>query len=267
MIPGEDRAAAPSAAAPPAASGSAAPASSRDPRAIDPRDPPRSSRREAALIAASVTACVALAVSFAFDPGRAGAPAMLAALCALYAVLTAITVMWLRRRGELRAALRPLSGDLARGALVAAGLYGLAMAVQLLLAPRGSPREAWVLRLYLQLGDPSADARVFVGALVFVIAALEEIVWRGLVLRALEGPLDRGAAWLLSSALFAAAHAPTLFLLGDPVAGPNPLLVAAGFGCSIVWGRVVHRTGRLAPAVFAHAFFSWAIVSFPIWRP
>jgi hypothetical protein len=34
-----------------------------------------------------------------------------------------------------------------------------------------------------------------------------------------------------------------------------------------VWGRVVHRTGRLAPAVFAHAFFSWAIVSFPIWRP
>ncbi len=75
---------------------------------------------------------------------------------------------------------------------------------------------------------------MFVGALVFLIAALEEIVWRGLVLRALEGPLDKVAAWLLSSALFAAAHAPTLFLLADPVAGPNPLLVAAGFGCSIV---------------------------------
>ncbi|WP_437598205.1 CPBP family intramembrane glutamic endopeptidase [Sorangium sp. So ce590] len=265
MMPGD--AAPPAVAPPPAAPGSALLARPRDPGATDPREPPRASRREAALIAASVTAGVALAVSYAFHPDRAGAPGMLAALGALYAVLAAVTVMWLRRRGELRAALRPLSGDLARGAFVAAVLYGLAMAVQLALAPRGSPREAWLFRLYLQLGDPLADARVFAGAVVFVVAALEEVVWRGLVMRALEGPFGPVTAWLLSSALFAAAHAPTLFLLGDPLAGPNPLLVAAGLGCSLVWGRVVHRTGRLPPAIFAHAFFSWAIVSFPIWRP
>ncbi|WP_437684199.1 CPBP family intramembrane glutamic endopeptidase [Sorangium sp. So ce131] len=237
------------------------------PEPPDPREPPRASRREAALIAAAVAAGTAVAVGFAFNPARGGSSALLAAPGALYALLAAFAVAWLRRRGELRAAFRPRSGDLARGAFVAAALYGLAMAVQLTLAPRGSPREAWILRLYLQLGDPSADARVFVGAAVFVIAALEEVVWRGLVMRALEGPLGLTAAWLLSSALFAAAHLPTLFLLGDPFAGPNPLLVAAGLGCSLVWGRVVHRTGRLPPAIFAHAFFSWAIVSFPIWRP
>ncbi|MGK4001847.1 type II CAAX endopeptidase family protein [Sorangium sp. So ce1036] len=263
MRQGDERAAAP----PAAPGGDAGPAPRVDLSGSDPREPPRATRREAALAAASVTAGTALAVSYAFHPERAGAIGMLAALTALYAVLAAVTVMWLRGRGELRAALRPRSGDLARGAFVAAALYGLAMAAQLVLAPRGSPREAWLLRLYLQLGDPSADARVFVGATVFVVAALEELVWRGLVMRALEGPLGRGSAWLSSSALFAAAHAPTLFLLGDPVAGPNPLLVAAGLGCSIVWGRVVHLYGRLPPAIFAHAFFSWAIVSFPIWRP
>ncbi|WP_437657988.1 CPBP family intramembrane glutamic endopeptidase [Sorangium sp. So ce1182] len=264
MIPGDVDA---DAVPPPSAAPPAAPASSGDSRSTDPREPPRASRREAALIAAAVTAGVALAVSLAFDPERAGALGMLAPVGALYVLLAAAAGVWLRRRGELRAALRPLSGDLARGALVAAALYGVSMAVQMAVAPRGSPREAWLLRLYLQLGDPSADARVFAGAMVFVVAALEELVWRGLVMRALEGPLGQGAAWLLSSALFAAAHLPTLLLLGDPVAGPNPLLVAAGFGCSIVWGRVVHRTGRLPPALFAHAFFSWAIVSFPIWRP
>ncbi|WP_437777721.1 CPBP family intramembrane glutamic endopeptidase [Sorangium sp. So ce1097] len=267
MSPAFPGAAASPSAAPPAAAPPPAPASSPEPRSTDPREPPRASRREAALVAALVTAVVAVAVSLAFDPARAGAPGMLAAVGAPYAVLGAATVMWLRRRGELRAALRPLSGDLARGALVAALLYGVAMAVQMVIAPRGSPREAWLLRLYLQLGDPSADARVFVGAMVFVVAALEELVWRGLVMRALEGPLGLASAWLLSSALFAVAHLPTLYLLGDPVAGPNPLLVAAGFGCSLVWGRVVHRTGRLPPALFAHAFFSWAVVSFPIWRP
>jgi uncharacterized protein len=244
----------------------AARASSDERQQTDPREPPQASRREAALIAASVSAGTALAVSYAFAPVLAGTAQMLAAIGALYTLLAGVTALWLRSRGELRAALRPRSGDLARGAFVAALLYGVTMAVQLALAPRGTPREAWVMRLYLQLGDPDADARVFVGAAVFVVAALEEVVWRGLVMRALEGPLGREGGWLASSALFAAAHAPTLFLLRDPVAGLNPLVVAAGLGGSIVWGRLVHRTGRLAPAIFAHAFFSWAVVSFPVWR-
>lgn len=233
----------------------------------DPREPPRASWREAALIAAVVSVGTALAVSYAFDPERAGMLEMLGAIGALYVSLAVVTALWLRSRGELRAAFRPMSGDLARGAFVAALLYGMTMAIELVVTRHGTPREAWIMRLYLQLGDPAADARVFVGAAVFVVAALEEVVWRGFVMRALAGPLGREVSWLVASALFAVAHVPTAFLLGDPVAGPNPLVIAAGLGCSVVWGRMVLRTGRLVPSIFAHAFFSWAVVSFPVWRP
>ncbi|MEZ4295896.1 MAG: CPBP family intramembrane glutamic endopeptidase [Polyangiaceae bacterium] len=69
------------------------------------------------------------------------------------------------------------------------------------------------------------------------------------------------------SLLYAVAHASTLSLLAHPVAGWNPLLVAAAFGGGLVWGHLYNRTGRLAPGMFAHALFSWAIVDFPLWRP
>ena len=235
-------------------------------RHTDPRTPPRSSPREAAVVAGAVTAGTALAIGYAFDPARAGGAELLVAIGGVYAVLTAVTLVWLRRRGELRASMRPLSGDVAFGGFVAALLYGVAMAAHLA-ALRGSAREAWIMRVYLQLGDPAAEGRVLVGAAVFLIAALEEIVWRGLVMRALEGPLGQLRAWLATSALYALAHLPTLFLLADPTAGPNPLVMAAAFGFGLAWARVVHRAGRLVPAIFAHALFSWAVVSFPIWRP
>ena len=238
-----------------------------DARFTDPRDPPRSSRAEAALIAAAVTIATALTIGWAFHPDRAGAASMLIAIGAVYAPGAVLTLLWLRRRGELRSSLLPMAGDLTAGAVIAALLYGAAMGANLLLTPPGSPRSAWILRLYLQLGDPEAMGRVVVAGVVFVIAALEEIVWRGLAMRALESPLGSLRAWLLSSVLYAAAHLPTLFLLGDPVAGPNPLIVMAAMGCGLVWGWIVLRWGRLTPAVFAHAFFSWAVVSFPIWRP
>lgn len=238
-----------------------------DARFTDPREPARSTAGEAALIAAGVTAATTLTIAWAFHPDRAGAAGMLFALGAVYGPGAALTLWWLRRRGELRAALRPLGGDLTLGAVIAALLYGAAMGAQLLIAPAGSPRQAWILRLYLQLGDPEAMGRVLVGGVVFGIAALEELVWRGLAMRAMEGPMGPLRAWLLSSVLYAVAHLPTVFLLGDPAAGPNPLVVMAALGCGLVWGRMVLRWGRLTPAVFAHAFFSWAIVSFPIWRP
>ncbi len=245
----------------------AAQAAGEPARVTDPREPPRATAREAALLVGGETVGAALAAAFAFDPSRAGAISALAGLGCFYLVAAVVTALWLRRRGELRAAFRPAHGDLTAGAVLAALLYGAAMGAALLVAPRASAREAWLMRLYLQLGDPAVDDRVLVGGVVFVIAALEEVVWRGLVMRALEGSAGRGRAWVLSSALYAAAHLPAVALLADPTGGPNPLLPAAAFGCGMVWARVVHRTGRLTPAIFAHAIFSWAIVSFPVWRP
>ena len=126
------------------------------------------------------------------------------------------------------------------------------------------PRSLWIARIYDQIGDMSANRVIYVGLAVLVIAALEELTWRGLVMRSLRSSMGPLRAWLLSSVLYALSHVATLRLLAPPVAGLNPLIVAAALGCGLVWGHIYNRTGRLTPAVFAHALFSWAIVDFPL---
>jgi membrane protease YdiL (CAAX protease family) len=249
----------------------------RSPRAAGPAEgkrllpnPARAfgpAQREAVLAAVGVTVAGGFVMQFAFDPERAGSVAMLIALGVFYALTAAIALVRLHQRGELRARFRPAGGDLTLGAVTAGGLYGAAHLVKLALAPYGSPREAWVVRLYLQLGDPAAQGRELVSGAVFLLAALEEITWRGLVMRALEGAYGVRRALLISSVLFGIEHAATLIVLADPVAGFNPLIVLAALGCGLVWGAIFARTSRLVPGIFAHALFSWAVVEFPIWRP
>lgn len=225
------------------------------------------SPRGALFTALGVTAVTAAGIAYAFDPRRAGQPSMLISLGALYAVLATFAVLRLRRQGDLRTALRPLGGDLSLGAASAGLLYGVAHIVEQSVAKHGAPQEAWLMRLYLQLGDPNAQGRMLLGVIVVAIAALEELTWRGLVMRSLHEVLGGGRAWILSSLLFALAHAPTMLLLGDPIAGRNPLVVLAALGGSLVWGALVLRSNRLVPSLFSHALFTWAIVEFPLWRP
>jgi uncharacterized protein len=230
-----------------------------------PMFPP--TQREAIAVSLGVTGATAIAIHYAFSPERAGAAAMLIALVLFYGLLTIGACVRLHMRGELHARFRPSMGDLTMGAATAGVLYGLARIVQIVLAPHGSPREAWIMRLYLQLGDPAAQGRELMAAFAFVAAVLEEITWRGLVLRSLEAAYGLRRAVLLSSLLFGAAHIPTLFVLADPVAGKNPLVVLAALGCGLVWGAIYARTSRLVPCIFAHALFTWAVVDLPIWRP
>ncbi len=237
-------------------------------RSSAPVVPPRlSPLGEAISVSVGVTLATAIVMTFAFDLRRAGTPAMLIAIGLLYALIGAFTLRRLDQRGELQSRFRPAGGDLTLGAVVAGVLYGCAHLVDQTIAAHGSIREAWIMRLYLQIGDPDAPDRVLVGGVVFVIAALEELVWRGLVMRALEVVYGPRRALVVTSLLFATAHLPTLYLLGDPTAGPNPLIVLAALGCGTVWGLVYLRTNRLIPTLFAHALFSWAVVEFPIWRP
>ncbi len=224
-------------------------------------------RREAGLMALAVTIATGVTVDFAFAPTRAGKSSMLVALGLLYSVFTALTFARLWKRGETPKLFRPAGGDLTLGAATAGLLYGAARLVAMQLTPPGSPRAGWLFRIYLQLGDPEAMGRELVGGAVFVIAVLEEITWRGLVMRSLEQAFGRSWALVMTALLFALAHTPTLIQLGDPLAGPNPLIVMAALGCNLVWGLVYLRTSRLLPGIFAHAFFTWAVVEFPIWRP
>lgn len=227
----------------------------------------RTSGAEAATYAIVVSLATAAAVAFAFNPERAGRSVSLVPLAAVYALCTAVALYRLHRRGELRREMLPHKGDLTLGAVTGALLYGIATLGHLAITSRGSPREGWIMRLYLQLGDPAGEGHMLLSASVFGIAALEEITWRGLVMRSLEEPLSPKRAWLFSTLLFAVAHAATAVLLADPVAGPNPLIIGAALGCSFVWGFIAMRYRRLIPAIFAHALFSWSVVEFPIWRP
>src|SRR5439155_14784678 len=140
--------------------------------------------REAFLVAGGVTGAAFVAIAYAFDPDRAGSANMLYAIGGLYAVLGAVALFRFAVRGELAAMLRPASGDIAIGGLTAGALYGLGQLAQVWL--RHSPREAWIIRVYLQVGDPNADFRLAATIAIAIIAALEELVWRGMVVRSLQ---------------------------------------------------------------------------------
>lgn len=102
-----------------------------------------------------------------------------------------------------------------------------------------------------ELTDKAHGGGVLLLILVVVVAApvVEEIFFRGLILRSLQRRFSDGWAVVISSALFAAAHFevlqfPALFVFG---------LVAA---------RLATRSGRLGPGIWAHvAFNAFAVVS------
>lgn len=81
--------------------------------------------------------------------------------------------------------------------------------------------------------------------LVVVVGApvVEELFFRGLLLRALQARVGSVAAVVVSGILFGLAHFE-----------PLQLPVLAGFG--VVLGVVALRTGRLGPGIFAHAAFN-----------
>jgi uncharacterized protein len=212
---------------------------------------------------------VAAAMTLAMQQSMAGSPMALLALGLPYAALAVLAILYLRREGTLGDKLRPRSGDLTFGAIVTVMLFFGAIAGRKFIAPQGSVRDAWIMRIYLQIGDPEFMQQRVVGIslAIIVVAILEEIAWRGLVYALVEERLGTRRAWPVTAVLYAAAHLPTLILLADPYAGPNPLIVLAALGCGLVWGLIVARTGRLPVAIFSHALFTWCVaVQFPLWR-
>lgn len=217
------------------------------------------------VVALAVTVFIALAFSFAFQPARQLTQIPFFALGSAYLVSGIVAVARLRARREL-SLLRPRSGDLSLAALSAGLLYGLSLATHLVFTARG-PRAGWIFSVYVLLGDPFADSRHLVAAGLALVGVLEELTWRGLVLPLLETRAGTLRASVTTSLLYAASHMPTMFLLGNPAAGPNPLLVLAALGCGLAWSYLRFRTDRLAPVLLSHGLFTWAIVEFPLWRP
>jgi membrane protease YdiL (CAAX protease family) len=179
-------------------------------------------------------------------------------LAATYAVLMALALHFFWIEGTLAARLSPRWGDLSIGALSAIVLLFASWIGRSALAPAGTPRQAWLFRIYLQLGDPELiqNSLVLTGTLLF-IAAAEEIVWRGMVLDLVAERLGTRTAWIATTFLYALSMVPTVFTLRDPEAGPNPLLVTAALGAGLVWSFLAARIGRLLPVAISHMAFTY----------
>ncbi|MGH2684733.1 MAG: lysostaphin resistance A-like protein [Actinomycetota bacterium] len=101
-----------------------------------------------------------------------------------------------------------------------------------------------------QLTDRATGLGVLLLILVVVLAApvVEEIFYRGLLLRSLERRFGDGWALLISSVVFGAAHLQALQL---------PALVLFG----LVAASMAQRSGRLGPSIFAHIAFNAVTVA------
>jgi uncharacterized protein len=207
---------------------------------------------------ALVVALIAAAMGFAFRPELAGSPTMWLALVVPYAALTGLAVHRMREAGTLADWLKPRWGDLSIGVIVAALLLLSSWAARSLLAPPGTDRHAWLLRVYLQFGSAEAIQRSLLLTLAIVaLPVFEEIVWRQLVLGEVLQRFGTRRAWPLAALFYAAAHLPTVLTLRDPVAGPNPLLFVAALGCGIVWSFMAAMLGRLPPVIISHVAFTY----------
>jgi uncharacterized protein len=210
-------------------------------------------------IALLAVALVGTGLGLAFRESVAGSTVMWLWLGAPYLAMAAFALRRLYDDGTLGDVLRPRSGDLTIGFLIAGALYGGAWTLHHFVVRAGSPQILWLYRLALSLGSARPSPALF--GLVALVALLEEIVWRGLVLSALADSLGTRRAWPAAAVAYALAHVPTVIVLGDPVAGPNPVLVLAAFGCGLVWSFAVSLSGRLPPVMVSHAIFSYFAIA------
>jgi hypothetical protein len=169
-------------------------------------------------------------------------------------VLTALTVLLARRAGRQSGGVRralglgpPQVSDLGRVLgwavlLLVVQVLVVSLLVQLVPALRGaSPENVAFVR-----DEPWASVAVLAVLAVVVAPVVEELLFRGVVLRGLMLRLGFWPAAVTSSALFGVLHAQ------GSAADAVLLAVATGvFGVGLC--VLVRRTGRLAPAIGVHA--------------
>ncbi|HEY4156460.1 MAG TPA: CPBP family intramembrane glutamic endopeptidase [Polyangiaceae bacterium] len=205
-----------------------------------------------------------LGYTFAFRPAAQASSQFWLGVSLPYLLLAAMALRDMWQDGTLVEKLEPRWGDLSMGALTAIVLLFASWAGRSLLAPAGTARQAWFWRIYLQLGNPEhLQHSIGFTCLILLVAAAEEIVWRGMVLSDLQARFGKRAGTPLSVLLYGLSLTPTLWMLRDPLAGPNPLLVTAALGCGLVWSFLSAQVGRLVPAIVSHmAFTYFSIVQF-----
>ena len=224
-------------------------------------------RPAAAAFVAVAVLVTALSSTFAFSPERSGSIAFWL-LAGGPAVLLAVAAAVIAQREDLlRDWTTPRWGDVTRGILGAVLFFAAAFAFARVVCPPSSPREIWLVTLYGQIGDPRKLEQngAVVGATVFIVAAAEELVWRGLVTQILADRVGSRTAWAWAAGLYALSFVPTLWALATP-AGLDPILPLAALAGALLWGGMARLFGTLVPSILAHALFDWLVlVVFPLW--
>lgn len=109
-------------------------------------------------------------------------------------------------------------------------------------------------QLVTVISNAGAPARIALVVMVgVVVPVIEELMFRGVLLRALMRHLGAPLAVLIDALLFGVAH-----LLDPNAVLVLPVLIAFG----LVAGWITARTGRLGPAIALHAGFNLVAVFF-----
>ena len=222
---------------------------------------PSPASRTGAFIALAVV-LVGITSFLAFSPAREGTTAFWLLAIGPQALLALIGAYFAHKEGLLREWFTPKWGDASLAAAQTFITMAGAWAGTKLLFAQGTPRQGFLLRLYIHLGDPRDFLKhiPLVAATLLIAAAAEETLWRGVVPMLLEPKVGSRRAWIYGAFLYALAHVPTAFALRDANLGPNPVLPLAALACGLVWAFAVRKTGRLVPTILAHALFAWFVI-------
>lgn len=203
-------------------------------------------------------AVITCAMAFAFRLEVAATPWFWLSLGVPYLLLAGLALYRLWDEGALLDVLAPRWGDFSVGFAAAAVLLLASWGARAVLAPVGSTRISWLLRIYAQVGNTDAVQRSVPYTLALLLIVIcEELVWRSLVLDELTARFGSRRGPPLSALCYGVTALPTLFTLRDPLAGYNPLLVTAALGCGLVWSFLASVKGRLLPVIIAHGVFTY----------
>lgn len=114
--------------------------------------------------------------------------------------------------------------------------------------------------LALRLGLPEAGVLGWIAANTLLVALSEELMFRGILLRALLGRLSAWPAVAAASLAFGAIHLLNAFGTGQP--GPAAVQAVAATMSGFVLAAIVLRTGSLAPAILYH--WLWNLGAFAV---
>jgi membrane protease YdiL (CAAX protease family) len=208
-----------------------------------------------------VCVVVSATSAIAFRPAWFGSVWFWVSLLACYGTLAALAFYRMWDEGLLRQIFALKRGDFSLGVISGLVLLASAWLGQAVITPAGSPQQEWLLYVQLLVGDPM-ELRRSLGLTValLLIAGLEEVVWRYMVLDALMQRLGARRAWPLAALLYGVSLLPTSYTLAG-TSGPNPLLPLAALGCGLVWSFIGRLTGRLPPLIVSHMVFSYFVAT------